>query len=232
MRWLCAITFLTLSVQGFSQHKFKPSPEVAHKLANRAADKKKEEDEERKKLEALTPKIFAFNQRETAIIHRCNTAKHSWYHSESEKEFILLMNLARIDKETLNSYISHRYDSSFIYQLPEIRIDKKRLILKSSYGLHLSAKVHAKKSGRKGTTGHQNVDRRLKMFNFYFKRHPIYGENCSYNDTDHPLIHFIQLMNSKPHYKGIMDVEFNAVGVSFKQHIIYGMNSVTCFGFK
>lgn len=214
------IVLLVLSHQAFSQ-QFRPEPEVAAKLAVR-----------KKEREGLIPKDYTFSEKEAITISRCNTAKKSLYHTKEEKEYILLLNLARVDKETLYSYIIHRYDSLFISQLPEIRIDKKRLILKSSYGLHLSAKVHAVKSGREGTTGHQNLDRRVKMFNFYFKRQPIYGENCSYNDTNHPLVHFIQLMNSPGHFANIMRVDYNAAGVSFKKHSKYGMNAVTCFGFK
>lgn len=221
MKWSFVFLLLFLSINALAQHNFRPEPEVAAKLAIRKNER-----------EGLIPKNYTFSNQQQVVIDRCNAAKNSSYHTSEEKEFILLMNLARVDKETLYSYITHRYDSMFITQLPDIRLDEKRLILKSSFGLHLSAKVHAKNSGRKGTTGHQNLDRRVKMFNFYFKRNSIYGENCSYNDTNHPLVHFIQLMNSKRHFNNIMDVEFNAAGVSFKKHIKYGMNGVTCFGSK
>lgn len=221
MKWSFVFLLLTSSIDVLSQHNFRPETEVAAKLAIR-----------KKEREGLIPKDYTFSNQQQVVINQCNTAKNSFYHTSEEKEFILLMNLARVDKETLYSYIIHCYDSIFITHLPEIRLNEKRLILKSSYGLHLSAKVHAKKSGRKGTIGHQNMGRRVRMFNFYFKRQPIYGENCSYNDTTHPLVHFIQLMNSKPHFKNIMDVEFNAVGISFKKHKQYGMNGVTCFGIK
>lgn len=221
MKWSLVISFWVSSINAFPQHNFRPAPEVAAKLAIR--------NEER---EGLIPKTYTFSKEDENVIDRCNTAKKSFYHNKEEREFILLMNLARVDKEVLYKYITHRYDPLFISKLPIIPANERRLILKSSHGLHLSAKVHAKKSGRNATVGHQNLNRRIRMFNFYFKRYPIYGENCSYNDTNHPLVHFIQLMNSKPHFINIMDVEFNAVGISFKKHVKYGMNGVTCFGFN
>lgn len=228
MKWL-VLTLSIFTIQGFSQHHFKPSKEVADKLKART---EKKESDKRAYEEALRRKLYKFDDKELLIISGCNTAKNSSYHTQNEQEFILLMNLARTNEGVLHSYIAHTYDTSFVNQLPPIPKSDKRLILDPSFGLHLSAKVHAKKSGRKGTIGHQNMDRRVRMFNFYFKSQPIYGENCSYNDTVHPLVHFIQLMNSPGHFSNIMRVDYNVAGVSFKKHIKYGMNGVTCFGFK
>lgn len=202
-----------LAFQGNSQHHFQPEKRIRDRLA------------------LLVPKDYLFDKEEQEIIERCNTAEHSIYHTDFEKEFILLMNLARTNPKVLCSFITHRYDSSLWKQLPLITFDSSRLILKSSYGLHLSARVHAKKSGRMGTMGHQNIDRRINLFNFYFKQ-GTYGENCHYSGSSHPLLHFLSLMKSRPHFKNIMLVEFNSVGVSFKPHSKFGVNSVTCFGRK
>lgn len=195
------------------QHHFRPEKRIRDRLA------------------LLAPKEYQFNEYEREIIDGCNTAKHSFYHTEVEKEFILLMNLARTSPTVLRSFVTHRYDSSLFKQLPTISLKSSRPLLKASYGLHLSALTHAKKSGKKGTTGHQSFRRRIKLFNFYF-RQGTYGENCHYGNSGHPLLHFISLMNSKRHYSNIMDADFNAVGVSFNTHRVYGMNSVTCFGLK
>lgn len=185
----------------------------------------------RDQLALLVPKEYGFNQEELAVIDACNTAKHSPFHTDVEKEFILLMNLARTNSTVLQSFISHRYDSSFWNQLPTITSNNSKPLLKVSFGLHLSAKVHAKKSGKRGTIGHQNMDRRIKAFNFYFKA-GMYGENCNYSSRSHPLTHFLSLMNSKQHFANIMRAEFNSVGVSFQPHIKFGVNSVSCFGKK
>lgn len=195
------------------QHHFRPEKRIRDRLA------------------LLAPKEYLFSEYERKVIDGCNTAKHSVYYTEIEKEFILLMNLARTSPSVLRSFIAHRYDSTFLKQLPSITCDSSRIILNTSFGLHLSARVHAKKSGRKGTIGHQNVDRRVYAFNFYFKSGQ-FGENCSYSSSSHPLVHFLILMKSKPHFVNIMQTKFNSVGVSFKPHTKFGMNSVTCFGSK
>lgn len=210
---LISFILMLLALQGNSQQHFRPEKKIRDRLAR------------------LVPKNYLFNKEEQAIIDRCNTAQHSIYYTDTEKEFILLMNLARSNPTALQSFITHRYDSSLWKQLPSITSDSSRLILETSFGLHLSALVHAKKSGRMGTMGHQNIDRRIKMFNFYF-RSGAYGENCNYSSSSHPLLHFINLMRSNPHFKNIMSSNFNSVGVSFKNHVRFGKNSVTCFGWK
>lgn len=205
--------FVLIAFEANCQHHFRPEKRVRDRLA------------------LLVPKDYQFNEYEKEIIDACNTAKHSHYHTDIEKEFILLMNLARINPVVLRSFITHRYDSSFWNQLPTIVLDPSRPVLKPSFGLHLSASVHAVKSGKRGTMGHQNINRRINTFNFYFKR-GVYGENCHYSSSSHPLTHFLSLMKSKSHFKNIMNSEFNSVGVSFKPHSKFGMNSVTCFGWK
>lgn len=202
-----------ITFEGSCQYHFRPEKRVRDQLA------------------LLVPKDYQFNEYEQEIIDKCNTAKHSLFHTDIEKEFILLMNLARTNPTVLRSFITHRYDSSFWRQLPSIVFDPSTPILKPSFGLHLSARVHAKKSGKRGTVGHQNIDQRINAFNYYFKKGS-YGENCSYKSSSNPLLHFLSLMNSKPHFANIMDTEFNSVGVSFKPHSKFGMNSVTCFGWK
>lgn len=207
------ILLVVITFEVNCQHHFRPEKRIRDKLA------------------LLVPKDYQFNEYEREIIDGCNTAKHSIYHTDIEKEFILLMNLARTSPTVLRSFIAHRYDSSFLSQLPPITHKQSRRVLKTSFGLHLSAKVHAKKSGKRGTIGHQNIDRRINTFNFYLKK-GIYGENCSYSSSSHSLLHFLSLMKSKPHFVNIMQSEFNSVGVSFKPHLKFGMNSVTCFGRK
>lgn len=202
-----------ITFEGSCQHHFRPEKRVRDQLA------------------LLVPKDYQFNEYEQEIIDKCNTAKHSLFHTDIEKEFILLMNLARTNPTVLRSFITHRYDSTFWKQFPPIVLDQSRQVLKPSFGLHLSASVHAVKSGKRGTMGHQNIDRRINTFNFYFKR-GVYGENCHYSSSSHPLTHFLSLMNSKPHFGNIMHAGFNSVGVSFKPHSKFGMNSVTCLGKK
>ncbi len=193
----------------------------------RPSEAKRKELETRK--ERLVKKDVKFSDSEMEEIATCATAIDCRYLTELEKEFILLHNLARTNPQFFKKYVVMTYDSSFLQKIPPIA-PVKRLILKPLHGLYLSAKEHAKKSGKNGTTGHQNFNSRIKKYNL-FKHFNSVAENCSYN-REFALLHFLSLLNSSGHFRNIMTPEFNYIGVSLKPHSKYGTNIVTCFASK
>jgi hypothetical protein len=179
--------------------------------------------------EARKYKTDAFSNEGNAIIEKCSTAKDIKYLTFDEREMILLYNLARMYPEFLTTYVANQYDTSFSNALPKYNPKPNLLPLQPSHGLYLSAKVHAKKSGENGTIGHQNLEQRILRYNRSLKKSKKpYGENCSYGDN-FVISHFVQLMNSKEHFKNIMDTDYNTIGVSAYPHIKYTFNFVMCF---
>jgi hypothetical protein len=173
-----------------------------------------------------TYKNFSFNDEETLIIQKCNTAKDVDYLTADEKEMIILHNLARVYPNFLPKYVANQYDTSFSNKLPKYNIIAELSILYPMHGLFKSAKMHAIKSGKNGTTGHQDVNERISKHN---RKLEISGENCSYYD-DYVINHFLGLMNSKPHFSNIIDKSYNSIGLSKQPHIKFGTNFVMCFG--
>lgn len=191
---------------------------------------KRKELEQRKEIKRY--KNFKFPPLQQEIIDKCNTAASESYLTFEEKEFILLHNLARTNPEFFKTYVTLQYDSSYTSKIPNIKnIDRN--LLQPDKGLFQSAKMHAIKSGKNGTIGHQNLDKRILKYNYHFvkKDKRYYGENCSYGDKT-AIEYFIGLLNSAGHFKNIMIPEYNRIGVSEQSHIKYVTNMVSCFAKK
>lgn len=214
MRFVVAI--LLLPIFTFAQKTYKFRPDSATQRT----------------LESRRYKHFKFSPSQQEIIDKCHTAKNESYLDDLEKEFILLHNLARTNIEFFKLYVSCQYDSAYLSKIPNIQQVSRNLLMPDK-GLHKSAKVHAIKSGKKGTTGHQNLDKRIGRYNYFLvkKSNRYYGENCSYgNET--AMEYFMGLLNSSGHRKNILTPEYNSIGVSLQPHIKYGNSIVACFARK
>lgn len=217
MKILLVLTFLPFLVLAQSPKKYNFHPDSI----------KQKELDHRKEIKRY--KNFNFSPLQQEIINKCNTALNVEYLTFEEKEFILLHNLARTNPEFFKIYISSQYDSSYFSKIvPKIK-NINRNLLQPDKGLFKSATEHAIKSGKDGTMGHQNFDKRIFKYNRNIKKYGyIHGENCSYGDLT-PIEHFIMLLNSPGHYKNIMTPSYSFIGVSMQLHSTMYNNIVTCF---
>ncbi len=177
---------------------------------------------------------YDFTKEEIIVIRKCNTARFSIFESHQMKEFIKLMNLARMNPALTFKYVEHKYGESKASELPVItywnKSRMKRNLLRPSFGLHLGAFVHAIGSGIGGTIGHQNFEARLLAclnWNVMFPGNAA-GENCAYGDRL-AIDNFIALMNSSGHRGNILNPSYIRTGVSRKWHARYQYNCVTMF---
>lgn len=180
-----------------------------------------------------------FSRQELKTLRYCKGSPLAFFHPKEMKEFVKLMNLARIDPDLLEKYLNVVHDSiAADYELfpwEEIRkshkVNGKRItILRPSFGLHLGAFYHAFFGGRIGRVGHQYLDERLLWslnLNVVFTKVP-YGENCDYGARKGVYI-FYGLINSPPHRRNILYPQFMRVGVSNKWHKRYETNTVSVF---
>lgn len=174
---------------------------------------------------------------EQEIIAQANTAKAVSYLTEEEKQVIFLANLARMDGELfantiLDSYLEgkdkNRYTRSLYKDLAKV---ENLPMLKPEKDLHQVAEEHAEKSGKRGTTGHERFNKRYEPL---LRKYNEVGENLAYGYSQAIDI-VIQLLidegvPSLGHRKNILSPNFNAIGVSIKDHKNYGSNAVMAFG--
>ncbi|MES2589069.1 MAG: CAP domain-containing protein [Bacteroidota bacterium] len=174
-----------------------------------------------------------------------NSALDIEYYSETEKEVIYLMNLARLNGKLfgqtyLQEYIDNpEFSIKKMTYLTSLQSDLKKLkskgmkALKPQEDLYNSAKSHAELQGKKGLTGHQNYDKRFKKF---APRYSTTGENCDYgNDTALEIVMHLLIdedVSDKGHRKNILNKTFLSVGLSIQNHKKYGTCCVMDFGDK
>ncbi len=94
------------------------------------------------------------------------------------------------------------------------------------------AQGHARKSGEKGTTGHNEFEKRFKPL--LGKPYVQVAENCSYG-YEQAIDIVISLLidegiKSLGHRKNMLSKEFNSVGVAIRPHRKYRINCVIDFG--
>lgn len=155
-----------------------------------------------------------------------NTAKFAFYMGRTQKRTILYMNLARQDGKKFRNLVIKPY----ILKNPnkksfDVSLNSKKLHpLRPKFSLWLAALPHAIGSGIVGSSGHQLfIPRMYSTLHFN-----MIGENCSYGYFKGIDI-TLQLLNSPPHKKNILEPNFYHTGVSKSFHIKHGWNSVTTF---
>ncbi len=171
-----------------------------------------------------------FSDAENAIIRKANTSRFAIYHGRKMKEFVRLMNLARLDPDLCARYISVEYqiDPGRLKVVKNFRPRANIEKLRPSLGLHLSAWIHAVFSGWSGNTGHQKFELRKLMFLNFSTITGFSGENCEYGSKDAVDI-FLSLMHSPGHRANILNRYYSRVGVSKKWHVNYKRNTVSVF---
>lgn len=172
-------------------------------------------------------------------IAKANTAGDAGYLTEEEKKVILFNNLARINgplftetflAEWLKDKKPSRYTRSLIKDLKSV---KDLPLLYPYEDLTRTAREHAEKSGRRGSTGHQDFDRRAKEA---FKNYSLFAENCAYG-FESAFANVVELLidegvSDLGHRKNMLNPQFNAIGVSIQPHKSFRFNLVMNFGKK
>jgi len=159
--------------------------------------------------------------------------------NEVEKNVLFYCNLARMKPKlflttTLPLYVEVRgvKNSSYLSSLKRfLKKSKKLPPFVANDSLHKVAEIHAVRSGKKGTTGHQNYSKR---FNYVGDVFPTNGENCDYGNPKAIDIVFSWLIDegiaNLGHRKNVFDKEFSHAAVSIAPHKSYQVNAVMTFG--
>lgn len=182
----------------------------------------------------LVKKHFDADQAKVA-----NTAKNSDYFSPKEKQFILYLNLCRMNpKEFADFYLEHlkKYDEEgnkklkkrdrYYYSLLKgLKKQKPLNPVLPSKEMYESALCWAKESGKKGLVGHNR--KRCKRIHM--------AECCSYSFTDDPLRFLLDLLidedvRSLGHRKILLD-NYHSVGAAIHTHKKYGWCIVVDFSY-
>jgi hypothetical protein len=191
----------------------------------------------------------------TTELDSANTAKNADYLTDTEKQVILYMNLARMDGsrfykayipqyiEEYNQTYSPTIDStnSYLISLWDdlSKIENQPMLLPHPK-LSTSATYHASDMGKTGDIGHlsSNGNSFWKRILKYYPdaEYVTTGENCSYGYSDAiGIVCQLLLDDNVPslgHRKNILSTTFYWVGVSIAPHKKYDFNCVMDFAGK
>lgn len=173
------------------------------------------------------------------IIEKANTAQTISGISSSEKQVILLCNLARMNGAMFASYILQPFvdtstfldRNSYLTSLfNDLKNTSELLPLQYNANLMEVARAHALKMGAKGKTGHDGFNKRYKEVE---KEFGMVAENCHYASNDALNIVIDLLIDNKikklGHRKNILNPELQMIGVAIESHKTYGYNCVMSF---
>ncbi len=165
------------------------------------------------------------------------TTTNASYLSETEKEIIILANLARINpklfsKTFLLQYITDNnlLENTYVKSLRKTlkRMKRKHTFIPDEVMFNL-AKSHAVWSGKKGRIGHQNFSKRSKKSGYNY-----FAENCQYGYNTSLEIYFELLIDdgipSLGHRENFLSPNTKYIGVSIQPHKKYDYNCVIDFG--
>lgn len=172
-----------------------------------------------------------------ARYQKCNTAASARYLSESEKEVIYILNLARINPTLFASTVIRQYpqksghsyiiNSSYYKSLLQTMQKMKPVGLLYPDSLcWVSAQCHAETAGNKGYVGHARQSEACQQKTNFA------GECCDYG-FDNPLDILMDLLiDENVPSLGHRDVclsPYKKLGVSIQPHNTYGHNTVLDF---
>ncbi|MEN9511041.1 MAG: hypothetical protein RLZZ370_860 [Bacteroidota bacterium] len=175
-----------------------------------------------------------YSQQELNTVQRCNTARLAFYMRKRCRRMVLMSNLLRKDPLLLHKYMSLQTDSnstnskSYFARLnirQEADFMRETPLLKPSFGLYVSSKIHAINSGINGRSGHQGLDLRMRL-GLNWNR--IYGENCFYGRLNEYEM-MVGWINSDGHYGNLVAKGYYRIGISGFWHRKFGQNYVQVF---
>jgi uncharacterized protein YkwD len=193
----------------------------------------------------LLPMVLAAQENpwtswEAEVVRELNTASDVFYLNEEEKKVILFMNMARHDgalfaQTFLTTYVEENNlsNSTYLRSLNKDLDGLERLEpFQAEKDLTAVAQGHAHKSGKDGSTGHQDFNIRFEALlgNPYMH----VGENCSYGyETAIDVVLSLLIdegIKDHGHRNNILSVDFNSIGVAIRPHKSYRINCVMDFG--
>jgi len=166
-------------------------------------------------------------------IKACNTARHSYYMSKEERNTIWIINLARFDGALFAQTFFREYlekdDLEHTIYVRTLYKDLNRTheqgLLKPDKKLFRLAKSHAVWSGKEGSTGHQNFDKRADK-----ARSSLFSECCDYgNEKGLDIVMSLLIDEDVPslgHRKNLLDKNIKYIGISIQPHSYYSFNCV------
>lgn len=192
-------------------------------------------------LTEILPLPKQTNAWDSTLLVKAFTAAHGYDTSmtNTEHDVIYYTNLVRLDpKKFADTYAADyikknvKKETSYTRSLMrDLKKTKPMYELKGAQDLYQSAFDHAMKSGKKGTTGHQELAKRMKKF--APARNP-YGENCDYGNENALDIVMSWLIDEGVsdlmHRKNMLDADYTAAAVSIKPHKKFRVNAVMNFG--
>jgi uncharacterized protein YkwD len=171
-------------------------------------------------------------------ITKANTALNINYHSEEEKDVILITNLSRTAPKAFAAFleeyisVSSINKSNFTKSLYQTLIKSEPSILLTPQPiLKRSAKQYAIFAGRSGKVGHYNFNKRMQPL---LEQYDLVSENCDYGSEKAIDIVFSLLIDegieNLGHRNTILNPSNKYIGVSIQPHKKYKVNCVQHFG--
>jgi uncharacterized protein YkwD len=167
----------------------------------------------------------------------CNTAENARYMTESERQLIYLLNLARMNPKlfcesvvkkgsSISSFLDPESKQYFQTLVTTLDTLKPLNILYPDSLCYVSAHCHALTSGKRGYVGHDRLSPQCKR-NRHFT-----GECCNYG-SDNPLEILLVLLQDKGvpslGHREICLGAYTKLGVSIQYHEKYGHDAVLDF---
>lgn len=174
-------------------------------------------------------------------LSKANTGLDANYLTNSEKQVLLILNLARVNpKKFANTYLKTYADStkkgnnSYVKSLRSDLLKIKELMpLIPKKDLFEAAQLHAIAMGKTGKVGHDDFEKRTLV---HRQKYIALGENCDYG-YDNPLTIAMRFLidegvSDQGHRKNVLSSDYLFVGISIRPHKKYKYNCVVDFGGK
>jgi hypothetical protein len=176
---------------------------------------------------------IAQNLQYNVTLCRANTGKLRPL-TPSNREFIKLMNLYRLDQDVLLAYVDNRYGEKTRDEVEKYVKQPNKVpatVLRPAFGLQKAALLHAISSGLNSYEGHRMLNERAALFANFSSLLPrnALGENCAYGYYSAINV-FTQLLSSSGHNRNMLEPRYHRVGIGKFMHIEYRWNTVTVFG--
>lgn len=184
-----------------------------------------------------SPLAVYSNEWNNATYKQCNTAAHTNYLDDKEKEVIWILNMMRKNPSLFASTVVKKYpDQSGRTRLKNVREYKSLLkaleklqplsILVPDSLSWVSARCHALESGKKGYVGHDRQSKNCKSLTHFM------GECCQYGEeTPIDIVMSLLIDEGVPSlgHRVIFLGTYDKIGVSVQPHKSYRINTVLDF---
>ncbi|MCF8448745.1 MAG: hypothetical protein K9G49_02640 [Taibaiella sp.] len=167
----------------------------------------------------------------------CNTAANARYMTEAEREIIHILNLVRMNPKlfcntvlkngtSISEFIDPSSEEYYQTLVTTLSTMEPLPLLQPDSLCMVSARCHAKTSGKKGYVGHNRQSDQCR------KNKHFMGECCNYG-SDKPLEIILLLLQDKDipdlGHRKICLGNYSKIGVAIESHKTYSFNAVMDF---